>query len=57
MPLREILEEGYCRARLRTIAKPMPLFAPVTRAIRELGVMVDEGFEDVGSCDVGGGGI
>lgn len=29
------VEEGYCRARLRTMARPMPLFAPVTVATRE----------------------
>ena len=29
------VEEGYWRARLRTMARPMPLFAPVTAAMRE----------------------
>ena len=29
------VEDGYCKARLRTMARPMPLFAPVTAATRE----------------------
>ena len=37
MPFWERAEEGYCRARLRTMARPMPLFAPVTRAVRDVG--------------------
>ena len=34
------VEEGYWRARLRTMARPMPLFAPVTAAMRENDMML-----------------
>lgn len=40
VPLLEKLDNGYWRARFRTIARPMPLFAPVTMAVREVGAMV-----------------
>ena len=54
MPFWERAEEGYWRARLRTMARPMPLFAPVTRAVRDAGGAIlseslgGEGYTDVG---------
>ena len=42
------VEDGYCKARLRTMARPMPLFAPVTAATRENDMVLAMGWEDVG---------